>query len=322
MIHELKKLSGKVYWNAAISNDGTNAFMCGRSVRVLDCNTQRFIQTVCKTPNACIAISHDQKTVCIGCTSNDDSLIVVECAYDQGTLIEQSRTTVRNCLNSDGGKPCFSVDNKYLFFASHSKKLWRYTCGTGECQCIYQPDYPDQFIKFDVYKDQILISVNSSSSENNHHGYDILNPSGECIKSLRYRNDRPMAHAIRHGKWLNTEEFVGLFSLSAFYSSHDILQKITWKTVDDLVMSSSDIKLERAKASYEELYFSPDCRYVALVLHDFDSKGFPFFITLYSTKDMRKVIELESHGFVTISFSANAQHMFICSDSFYNISLE
>ena len=53
--------------------------------------------------------------------------------------------------NTDGGKPQYFNNDHDLLFATQAGKLWRYSCDTGECECIWQKQFSDQSITFGNY---------------------------------------------------------------------------------------------------------------------------------------------------------------------------
>ena len=59
MIIKFLNLKGKEFFAGAIMNNGAEAFLCGNSVKLFDCNNQKYLQTVSKTNNANVVIAHN-----------------------------------------------------------------------------------------------------------------------------------------------------------------------------------------------------------------------------------------------------------------------
>lgn len=317
MIHEYANLSGRNYWNSAITNDGSKVILCGRNVRLYDCNTQRFLQTINKTNNAVVALSHSQNTACFVNACVKEIVTVIECAYENGLFVEKKRIRIKG-MNADGGQPRFSCNDKYLFFATQSKKLWRYTCETGECTCIYQPEYPDQILSFDIYEDQILIVLNSSTVIQ-HNGFEILSVDGSSIKSLRYSDNKDILNILMKAVWLNKNEIMAIYPLQ-MPSPFDSFQKILWQTSETIHLDLAQIMIPNQSRILFTPSISQNRRYIVLKWLNWQ-KGGDNIIQIYSTKDMERIHEISVNSLPDIAFSENEKYCFICAEPYRRLDL-
>ncbi len=320
MIHEYMELKERGYHSAAITNDGSKIILCGRNVRLYDGNAQRFLQTISKANNAIVALSHDENIACLVNASAKNIITVIEYAQENGLFIEKRRTTVKD-MNSDGGQPCFSLDDQFLFFATQSEKLWRYHCGTGECECIYLPEHPDQWFEFDVYKDQILITL-YSPDDIRHRGFDILAVDGSQLKSLRYDGeDNQIPNWFIRMKWLNKDEVMTIYPLD-ITTPFDALQRVPWRTTEQLQIDLHEEIIERQSRFFASHCISPHRKYIAIAWLNWPTAEH-YIIQLYTAKGLRKIHEeIVVKGFWNMTFSENDQCFFICSNSYIRIDME
>ena len=203
MVHEdCLELKGRAFHFGESSNDGDKAILCGSTVRLFDCKKQRCIQTISRMSNAETALAHDQKKMCLVDASRK-GVTAAEFADENGLWVEKNRSLIK-AINTDGGRPCFSSDDRYFFFTTDFCRLWRYTLGTGICECIWEKGFPDQLMQFDLYEDQILI-ISGSSEKPDHCGqrkdmvFDIaIFTAGDMKKIHRSEVDRyiSMTHSV------------------------------------------------------------------------------------------------------------------------------
>lgn len=304
------------FWGAAITNDGSEVVLCGRNVRAFDCNKEQFSRTVSRLTNATIAISHDQKRLCVLSASTKGVITLVECARDNDSFNEERRITLKG-LNTDGGKLCFSTDDKYVFFCIEAKQVWRFSCADGMCCCIYRAEYYDQRLSIDVYADQLLITLNSFSVTN-HNGIDILTSDGFCMKSLRYSDERVKNKIIR-GKWLNTHDILMVYPMD-YRALHDAHQIVAWYSTTYLRYNCSEWTIERSGKALFDICMSPMRNYIAYVWLDMLNGG-RYTIGVYDLKTLHRVNECTVDAYMDIVFSNNDKYLFVCSNDYIKICL-
>lgn len=316
---ECSALQGKFYHSAAITDDGKTVVLCGRNIRMFDLQEQCYSQTIARSSNALVAISHDQKTVCT-VSASAKNITIIEFACEEQKFIEKTRFVLKGDYNTDGGKPCFSGDNQYLYFATWSKKLWRYTRESGKCECIYQVEHADQYFFFDLFNDQILITLNSSAMVS-HKGFDILSLDGSCLKSLRYgENDQRIRGMILGAKWLNKDEILVLYPLGP-QESFDALQIIPWRKSEELHLDLTEIVVERGQQLLWGFHISPERRFIAMVLRRLDSS---LIVQFYTTQGLKKIFEVpvDDDDYLDLTFSQNERYGFISAQSCLAFEME
>ncbi len=315
---ECLELQGRFYHSAAVTDDGKTAVLCGRNVRTFDLQEQCYSQTIARSGNAVVAISHDQKTVCTVSASAKNIITMIEFVYEKQKFIEKTRFVLKGYYNTDGGKPCFSRDDQYLYFATQFKKLWRYTRESGKCECIYQVEYADQFFFFDLFSDQILITLNSSAMAS-HIGFDILSLDGSCLKSLRYaENDQRVLGMILGAKWLNEDEILVLYPLGP-QESFDAFQIIPWRESEELHLDLTEIVVERGQQLLWGFHISPERRFIAMVHRLLDSS---LIIQFYTTQGLKKIFEVAADDYLDLTFSQNDRYGLICAKPYLAFEME
>ena len=315
-IRKYSSLNQKSFWGAVITNDGSEVVLCGRNVRVFDCNREQFSHTLSRLTNATVAISHDQKRVCVLSASAKGVITLVEYTRDNDSFNETRRITLKG-QNTDGGKLFFSTDDKYMFFCLEAKQVWRVSCVDGMCCCLYRAEYHDQRLSLDVYADQLLVTLNSFS-ETNHNGIDILTSDGFCIKSLRYSDERVKNKIIR-GKWLNARDILMVYPTD-FRSSQDAHQIVAWRSTTYLGYTSSEWTIERSGKALYDICISPMRNYIAYVWLDMLNGG-RYTIGVYDLKTLNNVNECTVEAYMDIVFSYNDKYLFVCSNDYVRICL-
>ena len=316
IMHHYKSLAGKEYWYGVIANDGRSVVLCGRNVRVFDCSKEMFTQTLFHSNNAIVALSHDQNSVCAVSTSSNGIGVLAESVQRNGVFIESVRIPIRG-NNLDGGKPYYSSENKYIFFCTDSKKIWRYERDTTVCECIYQVSQPDQRLSLDVFEDQLLITLNSSK-EVHQNGFDFVNVNGILMKSLRY-NDKGVLSKIIRGKWINMHKIIAVYP-SALNAPYDMMQKIDWNALDSIDTTRSEPIMEKKHKIFFDICMSPKRNYIVYIYIDLLHKG-KYNIRIYRADELM-VYETTVDNYTDIEFSDNEKYIFICSDLFLKIDLE
>lgn len=309
-------LNEKSFWNSAITNTGSEVVLCGRNVRLFDCNQEQFSHLLSRLANATVAISHDQEHFCVLSTSTNTTITLVEYARTSTSFSELKRSTLKG-LNTDGGKPCFSTDDKHIFFCVEAKQVWRFSCADGMCSCIYQVEHPDQRLSLDVYEAQLLIILNSHAAAN-HNGIDILTSDGSCIKSLRHHNEQVKNKIIR-GKWLNARDVLLVYPLD-FRVPHDAHQIVAWRSATHLNGNFLQWPIAREGKGLYDVLVSPQRNYIAYVWLDMLNGG-RYTIGIYDLKTLSSVSEYTVDAYMDIAFSDNDKFLFVCSDVYMRICL-
>ncbi len=287
---------------------------------VFNCNTQKNYQTISRMNNAIIAIDHHQKGLCLVNASKNDLIVVNEFVNIDGSWIKKHTASIKG-KNTDGGKPQYFNNDHDLLFATQAGKLWRYSCDTGECECIWQKQFSDQSITFDVYEDMILIALGASENAC-HVGYDVIETDGSIIQSLRFEEKDPgvIGQMIR-AKWLNREEIIAVHQLSIDFQ-YDILWRIKWKTAKKLAEDKETTKISRPSKTLFDFQISPDRQYLALVWLNWNKQGAAYQLGLYSMKELELLYETEVEFYSSMSFSENSRYLLICSlGSYFTLAI-
>ena len=186
--------------------DDHQVILFGGGIRIFDTQKGKFVQTISRLRNAEVGLSPTKNKIFL---ANATAKNVVVCAlYERidGVFTEARRTSIKG-VNTNGGAPCFSSDEKYAYFCTDFHRVWRYSVEDGTCACIYEREYADQFLNMDVYADQLLIMVGASRAID-HRGIDVLDKDGHCLKSLRYPDGQEARRTVEYAKWLNADEIL------------------------------------------------------------------------------------------------------------------
>ncbi len=311
MVHEdCLELKGRAFHFGESSNDGDKAILCGSTVRLFDCKKQRCIQTISRMSNAETALAHDQKKMCLVDASRK-GVTAAEFADENGLWVEKNRSLIK-AINTDGGRPCFSSDDRYFFFTTDFCRLWRYTLGTGICECIWEKGFPDQLMQFDLYEDQILI-ISGSSEKPDHCGFDILDINGNVIKTLRYHGrEETVTAGLPRSVWMNRDEIFTVHAKSVKHS-YDLIQTVDWKKTGVLRTDPEGMKLERPSGYLYDFCISPDRRYLVFVWRNWQRKDMVFDIAIFTAGDMKKIYRSEVDRYISMTHSVNSRYLLICS---------
>lgn len=308
------------YHYGEIVNSGKEAILCGSSVRLYSFEHASYLQTISRSRNAIIALSNKQDRISLINASNN-AITITEYSKENGSVDEQNCIMIKD-VNTDGGHPQFSSDDRYLFFGTNSKRLWRYTCGTNLCQCIYQVDYPDQALNFDMYADRLLISLTSSSNDS-HCGYDILDVEGNRIISLRYGDEKErLVGKLTKARWLDTKNIIVLYS-APLISLMNPVQIVSMYTENELHIDPNALELEKLQKTLANFYISPNRYYGAFSWMNWGERGpdMTHTIRIISMNNMRVVDEVKVKYYADMSFSRNSRYLFICAEPCVKIDL-
>ena len=317
MIIKFLNLKGKEFFAGAIMNNGAEAFLCGNSVKLFDCNNQKYLQTVSKTNNANVVIAHNQRKLCLINASKNDHVTIKELDFFNSQWIEKKSITIKGS-NIDGGRPQYSNDDQDLIFSTQANNLWRYNCDSESCEKIWNTRFSDQIMAFDVYNDTVLISLGTSDNPN-HSGFDVLKPDGSIIRSLRYdQKEQSVVGQIIRAKWLNQEEIIIVYQLS-INSQYDIIQRINWRKTKDLLQISESIKLYRPSRTLFDFQISPNRQLIAFVWLNWNKQGALYHLGVYSFTDLALLYETDIEMFSSMIFSENSHYLLVCSLGSYFI---
>lgn len=309
-------LSGKGFWRGVFTDKGKSIILSGRTVKIFNCDEERFVQTLSKFGNALVAVSHSHETICVVNASSKDVIILVEYVRNNEIFTEINRTSIKG-INTDGGKPCFSCDDNKFFFCTEGRQIWCYTRDDRKCICIYQVEHPDQWLSFDMYKDQLLVTLNSASLTD-HTGFDVLTLDGTCLKSLRFRDGQTFLKSV-NGKWLDADNFVIIYPMSVKYT-YDIFQSISWRLFDSIPHYSSHSIIERPGKAFYDVLISPNRNFITWIWMDLLHGG-RYVIEVHKLDTMEKINEYTVSLYMNTCFSDDDRYLFLCSEEFMRFDL-
>ncbi len=240
--------------------------------------------------------------------------MIVQYIWENDLFVEKARTTIKE-FNAVGGKPCFSYDGSYMFFCTECRKIWRYTCDSNECRCIYQVRYPDQFFALDIHQGRLLVALNSPSADE-HIGFDIVTLDGNLMKSLCFADNTLLNNSVK-GKWLNEEEILVLHHRS-FFAPCDKVQMIPWKTANQIDANTIAIEIEKSLKGYSDMRMSPQRSYMVIVWLDMQTH---YSIEIYKAGSNKKLFEFPVEHYIDIAFSDDEKYLFVCSKEFVKLDL-
>ncbi|MCQ2453605.1 MAG: hypothetical protein MJ136_03400, partial [Clostridia bacterium] len=217
-----------------------------------------------------------------------------------------------------GCEPYFSAFGAYVFFCSERNNILRYSCSTNECVCIYRVSYTDQLLSYDLYNDQLLVVLNSSSTAE-HKGFDTVSINGKIIGSARYNNSIDRWGSSISGKWLD-KDHVFLMHASSFNTPYDVIQMLPSNTRGTIDTDAFVTKKEKTAKGLYELYMSPNRSFFAFVWMDAMSFG-RYCIEICESKSLKTMSEYQVDFFKSLAFSDDEKQMFVFSDEYIKIEL-
>ena len=301
--------------------DDHQVILFGGGIRIFDTQKDKFVQTISRLRNALVGLSPTKsKIFLVNATAKDAGVCILYERID-GVFTETRRTSVRG-VNTDGGTPCFSSDEKYAYFCTEFHRVWRYSVEDGTCACIYEREYADQFLNLDVYADQLLITMRSSRAIG-HRGIDVLDKDGHCLKSLRYPDGQEARRTVEHAKWLNADEILMIFTRS-YTEPYDDYQVLSWRTAASMDGTAADgWKVERTGSNFSEIFLSPMRNYVAYAWFYMGNDKPRHIISVYRMKSRQKVCEfnVKHYNYMDFAFSDDDRRCFLCAGTCYLVDL-
>ncbi len=316
MKKQIIDLQNNYYHSGAISDSGKDFFLCGSGVKQYSIEQCLYVQTISKLRNALITLAHSQDRLCIANAARGN-VTLIEYKKEGSLFLEKQRMTI-NAYNTDGGNPIYSSDDKCLYFATQFKTLWRYSFETQLCKRFYQVEYPDQTLSFDLYEDQLLITL-GSSSDDRHCGFDVLDMDGRRLTSMRYGDeDNKLVSCIFRAKWLNTKTIIVIYP-SSIYSLEDKVQLIDAFDTKRLCYCPNR-SLEKMQKTLWDFKTSPNRQYGVFVWMNWPDLSFT--VSILSLTDMKLIYEAKVDHIHDLSISNNSQYLFICADQYLCIDLD
>lgn len=274
--------------------DDHQVILFGGGIRIFDTQKGKFVQTISRLRNAEIALSPTKSKIFLANATAKDVVVCVLYERIDGVFTEKHRTSIKG-VNTDGGTPCFSSDEKYAYFCTEFHRVWRYSVEDGTCACIYEREYADQFLNLDVYADQLLIMVGASRAID-HRGI---------------------------AKWLNADEILMIFTRS-YTEPYDDYQVLSWRTAASMEgTAADDWKVERTGSNFSEIFLSPKRNYVAYVWFYMGNDKPRYTISVHRTKSRQKVCEFNVKHlyYMDFAFSDDDRHCFLCASTCYLVDL-
>lgn len=301
--------------------DDHQVILFGGGIRIFDTQKGKFVQTISRLRNAEIALSPTKSKIFLVNATAKDVVVCVLYERIDGVFTEKHRTSIKG-VNTDGGTPCFSSDEKYAYFCTEFHRVWRYSVEDGTCACIYEREYADQFLNLDVYADQLLIMVGASRAIN-HRGIDVLDKDGHCLKSLRYPDGQEARRTVEYAKWLNADEILMIFTRS-YTEPYDDYQVLSWRTAASMEgTAADDWKVERTGSNFSEIFLSPKRNYVAYVWFYMGNDKPRYTVSVYRMKSRQKLCEFNVKHlcYMDFAFSDDDRHCFLCAGTCYLVDL-
>ena len=293
----------------------------GGGIRIFDTQKGKFVQTISRLRNAEIALSPTKSKIFLVNATAKDVVVCVLYERIDGVFTEKHRTSIKG-VNTDGGTPCFSSDEKYAYFCTEFHRVWRYSVEDGTCACIYEREYADQFLNLDVYADQLLIMVGAPRAID-HRGIDVLDKDGHCLKSLRYPDGQEARRTVEYAKWLNADEILMIFTRS-YTEPYDDYQVLSWRTAASMEgTAADDWKVERTGSNFSEIFLSPKRNYVAYVWFYMGNDKPRYTVSVHRMKSRQKVCEFNVKHlyYMDFAFSDDDRHCFLCAGTCYLVDL-
>ena len=316
-IHQYMQQNERGYYYSVITNDGEEVILSGCGIKMFDCQKERIVQTISRFRNAIFALSHSQNKLFAVNASEKNNITCIVYERINGSYVEVQRQTIK-AVNVNGGGPYFDNDEKSAFFCTAFHDVWRYSIDDGTCTCIYHAEHPDQMLYMDVYADQLLVTL-TSTTHCEHCGIDVLDKNGKCIKSLRYHDEKAKCANIQ-GRWLNADEILIIYP--RFYREpHDECQIISWRSATLLDYTVADWNIERTGSYLAFLCISPMRNYIACVFVNMENNKDRYKVGIYRVKTLEKVCEFTVKHYRDATFSDNDKYFFLCSDKYLRVDL-
>lgn len=307
IFHQCKMPEGRICSSASFTNDGSKVLLCNYGAKFYDCRKEKFEKRFCKFSNSVGIFSHREEKIVI-LNASLKGIKLAEFAKNGTDFVEVNQVALKG-TNTDGTRLCFSADDQFVFFCIDGKSVWRYTCRSNECICLYRAEHPRQMVSLDVYKDQLLVILRSGVQAN-HNGFEVIDKDGHCLKSLRYDDDK-LDLPLFQMRWIDEQNVMAVYP--TFYRQpHDTYQIIPWQSADLLEFKSLDCPIERYGRSLYDVCISPQRHFIAYIWMDL-FHGAKYVIGIYNLKTMEKVGECVVNLFTHISFSNNDKYLFICA---------
>lgn len=314
-IHQYMQGRAVRYFKPVIFDDDNKVILSGGGLRIFDCQKEKFVQTISRLCNAISGLSYSESKLFVINATSKGSVICIIYERIGETFCEMQRQTIKG-VNTDGGGPYFSSDEKYVFFCTESRRVWRYSLEDKTCTCIYEREYSDQSFFLDVYADQLLIILRTSGQDD-HCGIDVLDKDGTCLKSLRYHDARVNREILRGG-WLNEDEVLMVYPriYDEPYDDHQIIQ---WRSAVSLKYAANNWKIERAGNGLSSVCISPMRNYIAYIWINMESVGYK--VGIYSFQSLQKIAEFAVEHYPNATFSNDDKYFFLCSDKYLKADL-
>ena len=97
--------------------DDHQVILFGGGIRIFDTQKGKFVQTISRLRNAEIALSPTKSKIFLANATAKDVVVCVLYERIDGVFTEKHRTSIKG-VNTDGGTPCFSSDEKYAYFGT------------------------------------------------------------------------------------------------------------------------------------------------------------------------------------------------------------
>lgn len=115
-IHQYMQGRAVRYFKPVIFDDGNKVILSGGGLRIFDCQKEKFVQTISRLCNAISGLSYSESKLFVINATSKGSVICIIYERIGETFCEMQRQTIKG-VNTDGGGPYFSSDEKYVFFA-------------------------------------------------------------------------------------------------------------------------------------------------------------------------------------------------------------
>ena len=314
ILQEVKALKGSYHFVGMIPNN-EKMILFSNKARLYDLYSEKTIQFIPGMSNGIATIAHNQKTLCI-ISAKGNHIFFEQYLFDN--VLTRIRQVAIKGFNSDGGKPSFSPDDRYVIFSIDAKRLYRYDCNTGDLQCIYQPRWQDQFFTFHMDGEKVLIHLKSFSNYTDHIGFEIININGQLLHKINFHENSVAFRSSIFVDWLSNDTILIYYALQ-LAAKEDLYQIIPLESSTLFYVSDAGY----ASISKEVLCCSLECthdhKYV--VISNYNYKNTYSDISIYTSDTMQKVFQFVFPKIHSINVSADSRYIFISADKNYLLNL-
>ena len=315
-IQEVKALKGLYHYVGMIPNND-KMILFSNKARLYDLYSEKTIQFIPGMSNGISTIAHNQNTICI-ISAKGNHIFIEQYLFDN--VLTRIRQVAIKGFNSDGGKPSFSPDDRYVIFSIEAKRLYRYDCNTGDIQCIYQPRWKDQFFTFHMDGEKVLIHLKSSSNYTDHIGFEIMNINGQLLHQIYFHENSVAFRSNVFVDWLNNDTILIYYALS-LAAKEDLYQIIPIESSALFYVSDAGYAgiSKEVLCCICSLECTHDHKYVVISNHNF--KNTYSDISIYRSNTMQKVHQFDFPKIHSINISPDNRYIFISAEKNYLLNL-